>query len=648
MLLRILQCIVIVQWIRPCFSNVFSCDLRSFLQLHNILSNHQQLPSSGTSSYNPIYIPRGGSTTVETENISIETILQPVDVDSLSKQRKEVAYQVLATALRPSILNEIKKQQKGTNEEQLTIKSISSSLRTLSKSQGALKKIDGASHQLYQRSHDTKVSASSKKGGSAVAGRAARSAARTGCCADALFACELLDFFKIYRSILLSSENSGGEIMENEEFTLSQNGGREIIWQGQLSSDEEDIVPLNVMILYEKNYVGGAGIKHGGIDSILSDDGHTQRISVPPRGRFLIILNDEYEEDLAKTIYCIDETPEFVSLNTGRAASKAASLNGKLWRTAYRVLESSKEYLCDNDNKQSDSNNDNDVKDEQKSEKNGMKQKPDAPLNTAILPAIHFVGNSLAGGVASLAAAMLDGSIPIPNKRRSSHPRDSKIRQSSRSKGGTYSHSSDKHELISSKSTSKKGGNNTDEDTASNETDASQPIQGYGKGRTSALILGSPPCLSANVKAPFITSVIHGDDIVSRATKQSLDTLRQRTIKALGAGIFTKNLGWMADTLSLTVSSIAHHAHGNDGEEARLSLPGNVYLVRPRSIGGGISSMHEIGTAGGREALRASVLWQLNDVLLSRSLWAHHSLEAYIVGLDKVQLREFQGDDDEE
>ena len=81
--------------------------------------------------------------------------------------------------------------------------------------------------------------------------------------------------------------------------------------------------------------------------------------------------------------------------------------------------------------------------------------------------------------------------------------------------------------------------------------------------------------------------------------------------------------------------------------EARLSLPGNVYLVRPRSIGGGISSMHEIGTAGGREALRASVLWQLNDVLLSRSLWAHHSLEAYIVGLDKVQLREFQGDDDE-
>jgi hypothetical protein len=58
-------------------------------------------------------------------------------------------------------------------------------------------------------------------------------------------------------------------------------------------------------------------------------------------------------------------------------------------------------------------------------------------------------------------------------------------------------------------------------------------------------------------------------------------------------------------------------------------------------MGGGVSSMHEIGSSGGREALRAAVLWQLNDVLLSRSLWMHHSLDAYIHGLDRIQLREF-------
>jgi len=84
------------------------------------------------------------------------------------------------------------------------------------------------------------------------------------------------------------------------------------------------------------------------------------------------------------------------------------------------------------------------------------------------------------------------------------------------------------------------------------------------------------------------------------------------------------------------------HAHGSEGEEARLVIPGKVYLVRPRRLGGA-SSMHEIGgtSSGGREALRAAVLWQLHDVLLSKSLWVHHHLESYIHGLDRVQLREF-------
>lgn len=50
--------------------------------------------------------------------------------------------------------------------------------------------------------------------------------------------------------------------------------------------------------------------------------------------------------------------------------------------------------------------------------------------------------------------------------------------------------------------------------------------------------------------------------------------------------------------------------------------------------------MHEVGgLKGGREALRAAILWQLNDILLSNSLWNHHQLHNYIEGLDKVQLR---------
>lgn len=81
------------------------------------------------------------------------------------------------------------------------------------------------------------------------------------------------------------------------------------------------------------------------------------------------------------------------------------------------------------------------------------------------------------------------------------------------------------------------------------------------------------------------------------------------------------------------------HARGSEGEEGRLVVPGQAFLIRPRRLGG-VCSMHEVGgLKGGREALRAAVLWQLNDVLLSNSLWKHHQLADYINGLDKVHLR---------
>jgi len=100
----------------------------------------------------------------------------------------------------------------------------------------------------------------------------------------------------------------------------------------------------------------------------------------------------------------------------------------------------------------------------------------------------------------------------------------------------------------------------------------------------------------------------------------------------------------------LQVSNLMAHAHGSEGEEARLSIPGRVFLIRPRRLGGA-SSIHEVRGAGsgGREALRAAILWQLNDILLSKSLWVHHSLDSYIKGLDKVELRDLQltKDDDD-
>ena len=168
-------------------------------------------------------------------------------------------------------------------------------------------------------------------------------------------------------------------------------------------------------------------------------------------------------------------------------------------------------------------------------------------------------------------------------------------------------------------------------------------LHAFGQGRTSALSLGAPPSISANIKASFITSVIYGDDIICRATKESLDRLRKRTMKRVTGGVLSGLTGGLTDTISLTMSSMQSHAHGSEGEEARLSIPGKVYLIRPRRISGGVSSIHEIGK--GRDALRAAILWQLNDILLSNSLWKHHSLESYIKGIDKVQLREIDQED---
>ena len=174
-----------------------------------------------------------------------------------------------------------------------------------------------------------------------------------------------------------------------------------------------------------------------------------------------------------------------------------------------------------------------------------------------------------------------------------------------------------------------------------------EPLNGLGRARSSALTIGGPPCLSSNVLAAFCTSFVYGDDIVCRTTKDSIDRLVSRMERDLYGGFMGKNFGWVSDTVSLTVTSLQSHAHGSEGEEIKLSIPGRAYLVRPRRLGN-ICSIHEVGNLkkGGREALREALLWQMHDVLLSKSMWKHHKLESYIHGLDRVQLRGFADDSD--
>merc|ERR1712238_362708 len=156
------------------------------------------------------------------------------------QQPKVDAFQLLAYALHPSIVHEQTRRRRAKLESSSPSSSSSSSssffpsysnnhhkdtpttpppkikelatiFQSLSRAQTALKKIDGVAHEAYQFKSGVGTSKSSSHKNKnkmeyeeeedfddddivKVAGRASRDASRIGCCADGLFACELLDF----------------------------------------------------------------------------------------------------------------------------------------------------------------------------------------------------------------------------------------------------------------------------------------------------------------------------------------------------------------------------------------------------------------------------------------------------------------------
>jgi len=364
---------------------------------------------------------------------------------------------------------------------------------------------------------------------------------------------------------------------------------------------------VSFLVLWDPSYSGGAGLGHGSIEDLAANNKSPRSDQKERRGRLLVLVRDDAASTLRGTWEVLDEEPLQVELKAGLVANEIASVQSSLYKAANRVLRKLEPLLRDDRFANHSSTSDNDE---------GI--------------AIHFVGRSLGGGVAALAATMLDGTLPIP-------PESSRKRKRGKRKAKKSSMRQDNGDDDNDSS--------SNADKKSNRRDSEQeevgpvPLEGLGRGRCSAMLLGPPPCLSANVKAAFVKSIVFGDDVICRTTKESIDRLCNRVERGLKGGIFGRQLGWMSDTFSLTVSSLQSHARGSEGEEARLSIPGQAFLIRPRRLGG-ICSMHELGSVkGGREALRAAVLWQLHDVLLSKSLWKHHQLESYIDALDRVQLR---------
>lgn len=543
-------------------------------------------------------------------------------------------------------------------------------LRTIASTQAALKKIDGTAHEMYQRTHkssttlgeegenndewgdgeeDTENGGSREKekkkklGGLKVAGRMSRNAARVGCIADALFAAELCE-------LLLHVPP------HNDEGTLDPRTGRKVLLNTTIYSDDDDDdddsddaaatslakkdrrLAMSILVIYEHDYDGGAGRRHGGVDDLLSfakeelfeaakddDDESSTTQPIPrknatdetrPRGRYVIVLSDHFEQhtqsipsfpsrcknDLPLIMSTLDRRPERLRWKSKqheeleRSSSNSATVCGPLYHMARKVLETILPVLdsgvahgsSPGESTASVEDGNETVQEERACKKDDSQSKK---------AAIHFVGYSLAGGVAAISACIMEGTLPYPLHKAS----DKKEQQ---------------HIALS--------------------------YTGYGSARTSALCLGPPPCVSSNSHSDFITSVVHGDDMVCRTTHRTITHLCDRVRRTIKGGILSRSVGWMGEAFSLTMSGLK--GDNNDTNEAVLVVPGKVYLVRPRRIGGGSSSIHEIGGRGSRESIRAALLWQLNDVLVSKSLWAHHRLEAYIHSLDKVRLKGFVDD----
>lgn len=608
------------------------------------------------------------------------------------------------------------------HKHEVQMEKITRALQSLSASQTTLKRLDGVAHEAYQRTHSNSLGGSSDHHNGEdydddqdddekdmkVSGRVTRSAGRAGCVADSLLACELCELLDVDVDVSISPPIFQDPKLLQE---LCEPGGtlhqRQILYnETHLHVQDDKLQTVSVLILYEPDYTGGVGFNHGGIDDILLDDSrhhdplhsdnaqsqqpqHKQQInpttstSTTPRGRILIILSDRLSNRLPQTLQYLDTPPLPIKLSSGLIANEVASVHPGLYRAAGKILEALHPTLVN----VSDSNaisldpsnttsllnlnattaiatDDDDYDDDYDKDNEIVSASQNLEKETQNLqPAIHIVGRSLAGGIASIMAAILDGTLPMPDspsnaarrkgKGKGSRKRGGKARKQGASSSKTTTTSSTTTTSLTSSSIStsrerKSSSRNTHNSTSTaTNTISTLSISGYAQGRTSAVALGPPPCLSPNIKASYITSVIHGDDIVSRTTHQSITKLLERTQKAMKLGFLGQTVGWVSvtDAVSLTVNSVKAHAYGSEGEEVRLAIPGKTYLIRPRRLGG-LSSLHEVGgvvgASSGREAIRAAVLWQLNDILLSPSMWTHHSLDGYIHGLDRVQLREFR------
>jgi hypothetical protein len=215
---------------------------------------------------------------------------------------------------------------------------------------------------------------------------------------------------------------------------------------------------------------------------------------------------------------------------------------------------------------------------------------------------VHTCGHSFAGAVAAAVAGVLDGALTIQQQQQQ--------------------HSAE---------------NNDSASEQQQLTAAVAAAAGSAKGRVTCVTLGCPPCLSRAVRLPFVTSFVLGDDMVPRVSGKSLRRLKNRLLQVVpkkNSGFFGHSLALgtslFTDVAGVAVQSV-RQSNTADADEQSVTVPGRVWFLKPRRLHGGATMVRVR-----QGALRDDMLWQMHDIMLTKSMLSHHRLERYIGTLDRV------------
>ncbi|CAM9144043.1 unnamed protein product [Choristocarpus tenellus] len=236
---------------------------------------------------------------------------------------------------------------------------------------------------------------------------------------------------------------------------------------------------------------------------------------------------------------------------------------------------------------------------------------------------VHCAGHSFSGAVAAIFAGLLEGSIDVDFTVIGSRGGE---QQSSESEQGD--NTSDMEEEDDE--------NDTEDGGESPLGGGAAPWIGSAPGRVTCVTLGCPPCVSSNMRLPFVTSFVLGDDMIPRTSYQSLRRLKKRLVQVMprSKGLLSQGMAF-GTSLFTDVAGVAlqgvRQATTSGEDDAGLGVPGRVWFLKPRRLHNGATMARVM-----RGNLREDMLWQLHDIMLTKSMFAHHSLDKYIQILDRV------------